>query len=86
MNVEDHGLHEGLEMFSDKSVLVLHHIGGSDGGNAEAVDFCTLKTDDEEILSGLGPRRMHIMPHIFDDAEKNGVENLDWCILARVQA
>jgi len=71
--MEDHCLHKGLEVLSDQTISVLHHVCGTNWRNTQTINIRRLESNHKEILLSLIPRRMEVVPNILGDPEKNSV-------------
>lgn len=84
--MENVGLDESLELTANQGTSILHNIGGSDCMNGEAIDIGCLEANHIFLFLLWGPGSVRDMPDIFDDPEKNCVQNFDRGIFRRIKA
>jgi len=86
MDIEGHGLHKGFEVLSNQPIAILDHVTSSKCGNSQAIKICGLQADGKCCPVIVRPMRVDDVPNIFDNPEQDCMQDLDWCILCRVQA
>lgn len=87
VDVEDTGLDDYLQLATDKGVSVVDDVVGANASSEiEAVRISGLEADRVCFFLRGFPLRMRVMPDVFDDAEQNGVQEFDWCVLRWIEA
>ena len=77
MAMEDHRLNDDFELATDQRIGVLHDVSCTDRWGVHAERICGLQMRSKEYLLIGAPRGVQREPCIFDDPEKDRVEEFN---------
>ena len=85
MYMENHCLHECLEVLANQTILILHHVSCANGRNAQTIYVCRFKSDNKHVLLCFVPRQMQIVPDVLHNPKQNCMEYFHRCVLCQIK-